>query len=451
MSRLLKLVTVLMISLLFSFSAPQKAHAGFFYMEEVKEGRIYVFSDGKVYSDWKQTGEIGKSVTRIGAGPNGETIVADSEDALQLYYFKHNMPGEVMAKPPEPPAPAVQAKLPYKFSGYTFGDYFYNVSRDPNIGTLPNVALGGPEDFNGFLIRRVYLTFDDDISPDFTARFRVEADSSSLDSKGKITVFVKDAYLKWKNAVGSSDFIFGIQPTPAYEVSEGLWSYRSLEKTIMDLRGIVSSRDIGASLKGTLDSSGKFSYWVMFGNGSGNNPEIDKFKRLYGHLEWKPNDKFTATFYQDWRALPDIANPNDPTQVVSNDSFTTAWLIDYGVKDKYNLGYEGFLTRQNNGFTTGTAPAIQIEDKKTLGHSFWAWYNFNPKVGVVGRYDYLEPNNLNLAQGDKRNLIIGSLVLKPNKNVWIMPNVYVETYQDIAGKSIKNSVTARITFYYIFL
>jgi hypothetical protein len=454
MNRSFWFATVLMISLLFSFFAIQKADAAFFYQEEMKDGRIYVFADMKIYADWKQTGELEKSVTRIGAGPNGETIVADSDDALQLYYFKHNLPGEVIVKAPEPPPPAMQEKLPYKFSGYMFGDYFYNTSRDPLFATAtppPNVALGGPEDLNGFLFRRIYLTFDDDISPDFTARFRLEADSASLDSRGKITVFVKDAYLRWKQALGRSDIWFGIHPTPAYEVSESLWAYRSLEKTIMDLRGIVSSRDIGASLRGPIDSGGKFSYWVMFGNGSGNNPETDKFKRLYGQFEWKPNDHFTATFYQDLRALPDITNPNNTAQTLSNDSYTTAWFVDYGTKDKYNIGYEGFFTRQNNGFTTGTAPAVVIDDKKTIGHSVWAWYNFNTKVGVVGRYDYFNPNNRDIAIGDKRDLFIGSLVLKPHKNVWIMPNIYWEGYEDIVGKSIKSSVTARLTLYYIFL
>lgn len=442
-----------MISLLLSFFTIKRANAaGFFYVEEVKDGRIYVFGDANNYKVFQQTGELEVRVTRVGIGPNGETVVADTEDALQMYYFKHNLPGEVIDHPAGAPAPAMQEKLPYKFSGYVFGDYYYNIDRDPNIATLPNVASpSGAKDFNAFIIRRAYFTFDDDIAKNFTARFRLEADSSSLDSKGKITVFVKDAYLRWKSAFARQDIVFGIQPTPAYEVSEGLWAYRSLEKTIMDLRGIVSSRDIGVSLKGPIDSAGKFSYWAMFGNGSGNNPEIDKFKRLYGQLEWKPNDAFTATFFQDWRALPDVPNPANASDLLNNDSYTTGWFVDYGKKDIYNLGYEGFVTKQSNGFVTGTVPAINIDDKSTFGHSFWAWYNFTPKVGVVGRYDYFDPNTRKLSPGDKRNLFIASLVLKPNKNVWIMPNVYWEGYEDIAGKSVKSSVTARLTMYWIFL
>jgi hypothetical protein len=454
MNRLKLLATGLMISFLLSIAAVHVAHAaGFFYVEEVKEGRIYVFADMNNYRNWQHTGELEVRVTRIGAGPNGETIVADSEDALQMYYFKHNLPGEVIEKPEPPPAPAVQEKLPYRFSGYMFGDYFYNTNRDPNIGNLANVAVGGPEDLNGFQFRRIYFTFDDDISKDFTARFRLEADQAALSSNGRISVFVKDAYLRWKEAFGTNDIWFGIHPTPAYEISEAAWAYRSLEKTIMDLRGIVPSRDIGASLRGKFDSAGKYNYWVEFGNGSGNTPETDKFKRVYGLFHWRPTEKFQATVYQDYRALPDIADPNDATgaHFIDNSSMTTAWFANYGAKDIYGIGYEGFITRQENGVKIGGGIPFSLDDKNTIGHSIWAWVNFNEKVGVVGRYDYFEPSSSDVTGGDVRHWFVGSLVVKPHKNVWIMPNVLVETYEDIAGVDIKKSVTPRITLYYIFL
>ncbi len=450
MNRISQFATVLMIFILFVAFLPRRAGAqGFSYAEETKDGRIYVFNNMKIYRDWKESGEMGKSITRIGAGPNGETIVADSIEALQLYYFKHNLPPEVVA---ETPAPAMQEKLPYKFSGYMFGDYFYNTSRDPNIGNFSNVALPGAEDLNGFQFRRIYFTFDDDISTDFTARFRLEADQAALSSNGRISVFVKDAYLKWKNAFALTDFIFGIQPTPAFEVSESVWAYRSLEKTILDLRGIVSARDIAVSLRGKLDPNGKYNYWIMAGNGSGNNPETDKFKRAYFQFHWKPTEKFQATIYEDYRALPDIPDANNTTTNIGNSSWTTAWFAGYGLKDKYQLGYEGFFVKQDNGTKLGSAAPFTLETRTTIGHSVWGWWNFTPIVGVVGRYDYLEPNNNSAIQGDKRNFFLASLVLKPHKNVWIMPNVQVETYEDSAtGQSFKKSVTPRLTLYYIFL
>lgn len=433
------------------FAPAQVAAQGAFYAEETKEGRIYVFNDPKQYQLFLDSGELEARITRIHAGPNGETMYFDTINAIHMYNLKHNLPPEVII-PPEPPAPTWQEKLAYKLSGYMFGDYFYNVQRDPLVTSvpLPNVALPGDEDFNAFNFRRIYFTYDDTIADNFVTRFRLEADSVSLDSRGKITVFVKDAYLNWKNAFGQNDIVFGIQPTPAYEVSEAAWNYRSLEKTIMDLRGIVSSRDIAISLKGRLGTSGKYDYWVMAGDGSGNNPEIDKFKRAYFQFHWKPSEKFQATFFQDYRALPDIADPNDATRFIENSSYTTAWFAGYGVKDKYNIGYEGFTTRQQNGVKIGSeVPFIGLDDKTTWGHSFWAWWNFNTRVGVVGRYDYFEPNTK--SSGDKRDLVIASLVLKPHKNVLIMPNLYWEGYEDIAGQKIDSSIVPRITFYWTFI
>src|SRR5512143_1605427 len=149
-----------------------------------------------------------------------------------------------------------------RFSGVFYGDYFYNVSRDTaaNRGNLPGSALTGPESNQGFIIRRIYFTYDHDLAEQFATRFRLELDETpnsssqyAILSNGNIGVFVQDAWLRWKNIFKGSDLYFGIQPTSAYEVSEGIWAYRSLEKTIMDLRGIVSSRVLGIALRGKLD------------------------------------------------------------------------------------------------------------------------------------------------------------------------------------------------------
>lgn len=44
------------------------------YYEIHKDGRIYAFSDYKDYKIWLQTDEVPLVVTKIGAGPNGETV-----------------------------------------------------------------------------------------------------------------------------------------------------------------------------------------------------------------------------------------------------------------------------------------------------------------------------------------------------------------------------------------
>ena len=173
-----------------------------------------------------------------------------------------------------------------KISGQFFVDYFYNVARDGNFTNFDDTAVEGVKDLNGFLLRRASLNYDKNISEKFSARFRLEADSKSNSSNNKIGVFVKDASLKWKNIFEGSDLIFGIQPTPSFDVSEKYWGYRSLEKTIQDLRGFVSSRDLGIALRGNISESNKINYTVMFGNNSGNSAETDKYKRYYAAVRF---------------------------------------------------------------------------------------------------------------------------------------------------------------------
>src|SRR5262245_1351234 len=90
-----------------------------FYIEVPKDERIYVFADGARYDAFMKSGDMGVAITRLGYGPNGETVVFDSENAVNMYNFKHDLPGEYFPKPAEAP------KSPYpqgKFSGLMFGD-----------------------------------------------------------------------------------------------------------------------------------------------------------------------------------------------------------------------------------------------------------------------------------------------------------------------------------------
>ena len=246
-----------------------------------------------------------------------------------------------------------------KFGGYMFGDYYYNVTRDQNFITLSNTqgssAMPGSTAMQAFQFRRVYLTYDNDISEVFASRFRLEADQAANASNGKIGVFVKDAYLRWKNIFSGSDLFFGIQPPPAYEVSEAAWAFRSLDKTQMDLRGVVASRDFGLGLKGKITGDGMVNYWVMIGNNSANSPAATKYKRYYGHIEVKPITNLHATVYADFKDATDIVDAATGNKV-SNGTLTTAVFAGYGEPFKYNINAELFMTSQSNGYkpTGGT-------------------------------------------------------------------------------------------------
>ena len=337
-----------------------------------------------------------------------------------------------------------------RLSSYIFGDYFYNLTRDTGIASLPDVANGGARDLNGFQLRRVYFTYDYDISETFTTRFRLEADGVANTSNNRIGVAVKDAYLQWRNIFKGSDLIFGIQPTPTFEVSEGIWGNRFLEKTMIELRGIAPSRDIAITLKGNILSDGFLRYWIMIGDGSNNSPEVDKYKRFYAHLQLNPLKDLTATFYADFKARPAINDPNsttNPPVTLSNNDLTYAIFVGYKKKDFYTFGAEAFLNQRQNGMITGT----EVKDRIGIGLSVFASYNFMKQLALVGRYDYYDPNTDSNVSGDSRNWFIFSLNFKPDEKVTISPNVIIETYESLpSGRTIKSSVTPRITFFYSF-
>ena len=335
-----------------------------------------------------------------------------------------------------------------KFSGLMFGDYFYNVSRDSEISNILDVANGGEKDLNGIQFRRIYFTYDYNISEKFSTRFRLEADQEANTSNGKIGVFVKDAYLEWNDIFDGSSLIFGIAPTPAFNVSESFWGNRFLEKTIMDLRGIVSSRDISISLKGRLDKEGIFNYWLMFGNGSGNRPELDKYKRYYAHVEVKPTKNISATLYADLKARPSIENPNNNSETLTNHDLTYALFLGYREKGKYSLGVEGFLTQRQNGIINQSS----IKDRNGFGVSVFGSYTVYEKISLVGRFDRIDPNSNSDFKGDSRNWFLFGLNFSPVERVTISPNVIIETYEALPdGSKVEDSITARLTFFFTFL
>src|SRR5918996_273710 len=77
------------------------AAQGFYYKEIRKDDRIYVFNNAEEADRFEKSGEMGRAVTRPGVGPNGETVIGDSERALQLFFFKHGISEPV----PEPVTP----------------------------------------------------------------------------------------------------------------------------------------------------------------------------------------------------------------------------------------------------------------------------------------------------------------------------------------------------------
>ena len=258
-------------------AAPSFAQ-GLYYKEIRKDDRIYIFNVAANAERFEKSGEMGVGITRLGAGPNGETVTGDNERALQLFFFKHGL-SEPVPDPPAPPPPAP----PYRFSGLMFGDFYY-FSQDHDSKW---------ENQQGFWFRRLYFTFDYTFTPKVSTRFRLEANSNGKLAGGSLTPYVKDAYLRW-TFYGRQQLTLGVQPSLSFDYVESVWGLRHIEKTPLDLYRWDSSRDTGVTVGGPLNDASTLKYNVQFGNESGNNAETDRFKALRVSARYEANPGLTV-------------------------------------------------------------------------------------------------------------------------------------------------------------
>ena len=316
--------------------------------------------------------------------------------------------------------PSVASAGEGKISGYMFGDYYWVVSADDqDVAVFPGtVPKDSPQKRNAFQFRRIYFNYDKGIAEDFDIRFRLEAGDKGFGKGDKMIPFVKHAYLKWKKGVAGSDLYIGLSGTPTWSVSEKVWGYRSIEKTILDVNKIGSSADIGAGLKG---KSGKLGYHLMVGNGPGQKPENDNGKKFYGQVSFKASDALQLVGYADFNMQPQDKN-----------QLTVKGFAGFK-KEKLSAGLEGFM-RVNK-------KAAGDDDVTITGVSAFGSLGLAEQLKGFGRVDMLS----NDATDTTDLLLIAGVDHAPAKNVHLMPNIYVQ----LPDGSDPN-IQARVTFYYKF-
>jgi hypothetical protein len=253
------------------FSAGVSAQT-FFYNEVAKDGRIYVFAVAARYDEFTRTGtQAGRVIERQGYGPAGETVVFDSQDAVNLYNFKHGLPGENF---PNSKGNADSEFPSHKFSGLMFGDYYwyYQWHQDQISDTNPTSVEGQ----HGFWFRRLYFTYDYHYNEKLTTRFRLEMNSDGKFAGGDLVPYVKDAHLTW-TYTGKQQVTVGIQPSLTIDWFDMFWGLRHIEKTPSDLYRLDSSRDFAVTFNGPSPVKG-LVYAAQFGNESGSVSESDQGK-----------------------------------------------------------------------------------------------------------------------------------------------------------------------------
>jgi len=403
-----------------------------------------------------------------------------------------------------------------KLWGYTFGDFAYKGSADNLNRGGSNQYTGMAANANTFQFRRIYLGYNYDISPKFKAEFLLAAEDDfngasvtqgsagtaigDVTAGGKFTPYVKYADVAWKNIFKNSDFKIGSQATPSFaktdrndQTAEEVWGYRSIERTISDIRR-TPSFDMGASLQGWFDSKGNFGYMVMVGNGSSAKPATNSFKWFYGDVYAKFLDKrLLIDIYQDYEKLAwgtFVKGPNGPEY---SDRNMTKLFAAWNTK-KLTIGTEIFQNTILSGIAvTGVDGNTYYRTSHTMAESFYvrgrivSAPNGDPRLNFFARYDNYDPSGdlssiadnantrsftttqSNYNPATKENFVTFGLDYQPFKNVHFMPNVWMNTYNsslsetgvsadNIAYSKMNSGVTGvkgtdavyRLTFYYVY-
>ncbi|MFL5740446.1 MAG: hypothetical protein ACJ75B_09535 [Flavisolibacter sp.] len=365
-----------------------------------------------------------------------------------------------------------------KLWGLAFGDYYYKAHSDSQNRGGSNQYSGIEQGRNAFQIRRIYLGYQYELHPKFSAEVLLAAEDNQVLSSGstsgdllidnKLSIYIKLANLRWKNIWKGTDLIIGQSNTPTYNYSsDPVWSYRPIERTMLDIRRNPST-DLGLALQGKFDpASGNLGYHIMVGNGTGSRPENDRFKRFYGDVYAKfLNKKLIVDLYSDYERLnwkegfhhsksifKIFVGYSSPQLSVGIEAFSQNNQSDYTVFPPSILGTPP--TDTLSGRSRGISLFVHGMLVKNRLRFFARADQFNPytdhgKGGTI--YHALQSN---LDPNNKELFITTGLDFIVVPNVHLMPNIWYERYtnqnESLSGSSFRDhDLVYRVTFYFVF-
>lgn len=364
-----------------------------------------------------------------------------------------------------------------RITGSVFADYYFKSQADSNARGNANQYTGIPQNRNAFQFRRIYLGYDYNLDKNFSLEFLLASEdnfpagnppTSSSPSgdqllNNKQAFYIKNANLRWKQIWKGSDLVLGEMSTPAFALlTEKAWSYRSVEKTITDIRK-TPSIDLGVALQGYFDPSTKnLGYNVMIGNGSGAKPESDSYKWFYGDVfGYMFDKKLVVDLYGDYEKLNWTNSWHHARQMTKLFvAYNTAATSKTGMipQKGLTLGAEFFINNLSNDLfaTKIIGSSVDTLSQAASGVSIFVHGDIVPsKLRFLARADWFSPTNKvnnalykkyvantanyndntysgTTAMGDqtyKQRFVTVGLDYTPIKNVHFIPNVWYNSYQ----------------------
>ncbi len=386
--------------------------------------------------------------------------------------------------------------------GYVFGDFYYKSKADSLNRGGNNQYTGIPKNRNAFAFRRLYVGYDFNFNKTFSSELLLAAEdnfpagnppstaatgaSGDLTSNGKETFFIKLANVRWKNIWKGTDLVVGEQVTPSFAaLTEKVWNYRSVERTISDILR-TPSYDMGAGLNGKY-AHGNFGYNLLVANGSSDKPASTSFKWFYGDVYAMFLDKhLIVDLYADYQRLNWQTGWHHDRQMLKGFVAYSSSPITVGVEGFVNNiradtkatfiggGNDTIATKAN-----GVAFFVHgdIVPNKLRFFARVDLYNPNSKVdngkysaysGISSPNGYMTPGykmtfspstgaaSTATSTGDptsKNTFFTAGLDFMPFKDIHFEPNVWYQHYASqlaSTGKQADADVVWRMTFFFVF-
>jgi Phosphate-selective porin O and P len=265
---------------LLGFTMPAAAQ-GLWYKEVEKEGRIYVFNTDKKYKEWLVSNDMGVAVTMLGQGPNGETVVAENETAIDLYNLKHDRPGYSRPAPKAAAAPAPPTLLRWGSEGeLKFGlllQSWYIADDSPlsiPTGSATNSTLGNFIGSNTFRLRRSEIKLNGKVNKDWAFEVMLDPAKAIVSTAAATNNNTNDAKILQDLAVtytGFKGWELSLGQKKITLTEEGVRSSSELDfpERAQIVRAVSDRRETGFFLKG--DVAEPVTLWGSITGGTASN------------------------------------------------------------------------------------------------------------------------------------------------------------------------------------
>lgn len=238
----------------------------------------------------------------------------------------------------------------------------------------------GSNNANAFDLTRVYFGARQELGDHLGARVLIDAGRGT--DNAKQWVFVKNAFVEWKDPAPGVKLQAGMVGTGYIGYAEKFWGHRYAAKSFADEYKLLNSADLGIVAQGS-HAKGLVDWHLGVLNGEGyGSPEVDATKTFQGRVAVDPlapggtMNLVLVGFGSYGTAAPDADPETDGNQ---QGDATVQYAGALGFKMQYVTVWAEY-----DGKSVG--------DVSTSGYSATLMPTIPKVVDVYGRYDHFDPD-----------------------------------------------------------